>query len=72
MSASSLSEGSCIFNNKLDIALAKGSARCLMEHPIVSESALFRLCARYGVETGGFLPATVAMKHPTNRFRRVM
>ena len=40
---------------------AKGSSQCLVEHPIVSERAPSRLCARYGVEAGGFLPATIAM-----------
>ena len=43
-----------------------------MEHPIVGERAPSRLCARYGVEAGGFLPATIAMTDPTTRFRRVM
>ena len=72
LSASSLSEGPCFFNNKLDFTLAKGSSQCLVEHLIVSETAPSRLCARYGGEGGGFLPATIAMTHPTSRFRRVM
>ena len=36
------------------------------------ERAPSRLCARYGVGAGGFLPATIAITHPTNKFRRVM
>ena len=59
-------------NNKLDFTLAKGSSQYLVEHPIVSERAPSHLCAIYGVEVGGFLPATVAMTHPTNKFRRVI
>ena len=70
--ASSLSEGPCIFNHKLDFTLTNGSSQCLVKHPIVSERAPSRLCARYGVEVGGFLPATIAIIHPTNRFCRVM
>ena len=38
----------------------------------MSERAPSRLCARYGVDTGGFLPATIAMTHATNKFRHVM
>ena len=59
-------------NNKLDFTLAKESSQCLVEHPIVGERTPSRLCARYGVEADGFLPATIAMTHPTNKFRRVM
>ena len=59
-------------NNKLDFTLAKGSSQCLVEHPIVSERAPSRLCARYGVEAGGFLPATIAMPYSTNKFCRVV
>ena len=54
-----LSRGPCILNNKLDFTLAKGSSQCLVEHPIMGERAPSRICARYGVEAGGFLPATV-------------
>ena len=58
---------------KLGFTLAKGSSQCLVEHPIVSERAPSHLCARYGVEAGGFLlSTTIAMTHPTNKFRRVM
>ena len=71
-SASSLTEGPCILNNELDFALAKGSSQCLVEHPIVDERAPSRLCARYGVEAGGFLLATFAMTHATYKFRRVV
>ena len=70
--ASSLAEGPCVFDNKLNFALAKGSSECLVEHPIVSERAPSRPRARYGVEACGFLPATIAMTHPTDKFRRVM
>ena len=70
--ASSLPEGPCIFNNKLELSLAKGSSQCLVEHPIVSERVPSLLCARYGVEARGFLPVTIAMTHLTNEFHRVM
>ena len=43
-----------------------------MEHPVVGERAPSLLCAIYGVEASGFLPATVAMTHPTNKVRCVM
>ena len=43
-----------------------------MEHSIVVERVPHRVRVRYGVEEGDFLPATVAMTHPTNKFRRVM
>ena len=39
LSASSLSDGPCAFNNKLYIALAKGSSQYLVEHSIVGERA---------------------------------
>ena len=38
----------------------------------MSERALSRLCARYGVKADGFLPATTVLTYPTNKFRRVM
>ena len=44
----------------------------LVEHPIVTERAPSHLRASYGVEAGGFLPATFAVTHPTNTFRRIM
>ena len=72
LSASSISEGPCIFNNKLDFTPVKGSSQCLVENSIVGERAQSRLCARYGVEAGGFLPATIAMTQSTNKFRRDM
>ena len=43
------------------LPLAKGSSQYLVEHPIVGERAPSRHCARYGVEAGGFLSATIAM-----------
>ena len=46
----------------------KGSSQFLVEHPIVSERVPFRLRARYGVEVGAFLPATIALTHPTNKY----
>ena len=72
LSASSLSEGPCIINNKMDFALAKGSSKCLVKHSIVGERTPSRLCVRHGVEAGGLLRATIAMTHPTHKFRRVL
>ena len=40
--------------------------------PDWSERAPFHLFARYGVEAGVFLSATIAITHPTSKFRRVM
>ena len=55
LSASSLSEGPCIFNNELYFALAKGSGQCLVEHPIVSERAP-SLCKSRSAIGGVFVP----------------
>ena len=65
-------EGSCFFNNKPDITFAKGSSQGLVEHTIVRERGPSRLCARYGEEVGGFLTATIAMTHSTNKSRGIM
>ena len=43
LSASSFSEGPCIFNNKLYFALAKGLSQCLVGHSIVGERAPSRI-----------------------------
>ena len=68
----SLSEGPCVFNDKLDLDLAEVLSQCLMEYSIVGEGAPSYLCARYSVAAGGFLPAAIAMENTTNWFRRVM
>ena len=58
--------------NKLDFTLAKGSSQCLVEHSIVGERAPSRLRTGYRVKAGGFLPATIAMTQPTNKFHRIV
>ena len=68
----SLSEGICVFNDKLDFAVAEVPSQCIEGHSIVSERAPSRLCAGYSMKVGDFLPATIAMTHPTNKSRRVM
>ena len=66
LSTSSLTEGSCAFSDKLDFALMEEWSQCLVGLSVVREGALSRISAVYGVETGGFLPATIAMAHSTN------
>ena len=65
-STSSLPEGPCVFNDKLNFTPAEGSNMPLVKYSVVSEEALLYLCARYSVEAGGFLPAIIAMPHPTS------
>ena len=59
-------------NDKLELALTKGSSHCLVEHSIVGKRAPSRSCAGCSVEAGDFLPATIAMTHPTKKSRHVM
>ena len=53
-------------------AVPKGPSQCLVKHSVVGERAPSRLCEGYRVEAGGFLPATIAITHPTDTFCHVM
>ena len=72
LSASSHSEGSCVFNNKLHFALAKGSCQCPAKQSIFGERAPNRRYTGYKVDAGGFLSPTIAMTNPSNTLRHVM
>ena len=72
LSSRFLSEGPYVFNNKVHITFAKGSSQCLVEHLILGKRAPFRLCPKYSLEAGGFLPAIIATTHLANKYHGVM